>query len=95
MSHPTHVFPARGSVCILPRRERLQHCKWRSSSARRCIVKFYGMGFRQDLTAGEAVDASSMYIVQEFMDGGTLKAKVLSQVSSTNACLRQSVPWMA
>jgi hypothetical protein len=42
------------------------------------------MGFRPDVGAGpDDISHSSMYIVQEFMDSGTLKSKVLAQMCTS------------
>ena len=46
----------------------------------RNIVEYIGVGYRQD-AASEEDPAAGCYLVQEFVDGGTLKQKILSRVS--------------
>ena len=49
----------------------------------RNIVEYIGVGYREDRTT--AVDpAAGCYLVQEYIDGGTLKQKILSRVGCSS-----------
>ena len=63
-----------------------------SVCTRRNIVEYIGVGYREDAQSHED-PAAGCYLVQEYVDGGTLKQKILPRVGlSWLPYSRQTVP---